>query len=60
MRSVLQTAVAARASLQPYVLSVLRADPDEIAKSPERFTPRAWAEANKPSTNAEAALPADN
>jgi hypothetical protein len=46
MRSVLQTAVAARAPLQTYLLAVLRASPDEVAASPERFTPRAWAEAN--------------
>jgi hypothetical protein len=60
MRSVLQTAVAARAALQPYVLSVLRADPDQVEKYPERFTPRAWADANNPSTNAEADLSAEN
>jgi hypothetical protein len=46
MRSVLQTAVAARAPLQTYVLAVLRADPVEVAANPERFTPRAWAAAN--------------
>lgn len=46
MRSVLQTAVAARAPLQTYLLAVLRADPVEVALDPERFTPRAWAAAN--------------
>ncbi|HEX7481335.1 MAG TPA: transposase, partial [Polyangiales bacterium] len=46
MRSVLQTAVAARAPLQPYLLAVLRASPDEVAANPERFTPRAWAAAH--------------
>jgi hypothetical protein len=46
MRSVLQTAVAARAPLQTYLLAVLRANPVEIAMNPERFTPRAWAAAN--------------
>lgn len=46
MRSVLQTAVAARAPLQTYLLAVLRASPVEIALNPERFTPRAWAAAN--------------
>ena len=47
MRSILQTAVAARAPLQQYVLSVLRASPEEVAESPERFTPRAWAQMQK-------------
>ena len=47
MRSVLQTAVAARAPLQPYLLDVLRASPDEVAENPERFTPRAWAAAHQ-------------
>ncbi len=46
LRTVLQTAIAAHAPLQPYLLSVLRASPDEIASAPERFTPRAWAAAN--------------
>jgi hypothetical protein len=46
MRTVLQTAVAARAPLQTYLLSVLRASPDEVAADPERFTPRAWAAAH--------------
>ena len=47
MRSVLQTAVAARAPLQEYVLGVLRAAPDEVAARPERFTPQAWARAEQ-------------
>lgn len=42
MRTVLQTAVAARAPLQEYILSVLRASPDEVAAEPARFTPREW------------------
>ncbi len=42
MRSVLQTAVAARAPLQDYLLGVLRSDPEEVAADPGRFTPRAW------------------
>jgi hypothetical protein len=46
MRSVLQTAVAARAPLQEYILSVLRASPAEVAATPTRFTPREWAAAN--------------
>ena len=47
MRTVLQTAVAARAPLQPYLLAVLRAPPEEVAAHPERFTPRAWAAAQQ-------------
>jgi hypothetical protein len=46
MRSVLQTAVAAHAPLQDYVLAVLRASPDEVAAEPARFTPRQWVTAN--------------
>lgn len=46
MRSVLQTAVAAHAPLQTYLLAVLRASPVEVAMDPERFTPQAWAAAN--------------
>jgi hypothetical protein len=37
MRTVLQTAVAAHAPLQNYVLAVLRASPDEVAVAPARF-----------------------
>jgi hypothetical protein len=50
MRTVLQTAVAARAPLQPYLLSVLRASAADVAANPERFTPRAWSAANSCST----------
>jgi hypothetical protein len=46
VRTLLQTAVAAGASPYEYLVSVLRADENEIAKHPERFTPRAWATAN--------------
>ena len=46
MRSVLQTAVAARAPLQTYLLAVLRASPAKVAANPERFTPRAWVAAH--------------
>jgi hypothetical protein len=42
MRSVLQTAVAAHAPLQEYILSVLRASPADVAASPTQFTPREW------------------
>jgi hypothetical protein len=52
MRSVLQTAVAARAPLQEYILSVLRASPAQVATMPGLFTPREWAAANpRPSTD---------
>jgi hypothetical protein len=52
IRTILQTAVAARIPVQDYLVDVLRADPDEIEKHPERFTPRAWGarrEAEQPS-----------
>ena len=45
MRSVLQTAVAARAPLQDYLLDVLHASPSDVATEPTRFTPRQWAAA---------------
>jgi hypothetical protein len=47
MRSVLQTAVAAHAPLQEYLLAVLRTPPHEVAADPERFTPRAWADTQR-------------
>jgi hypothetical protein len=43
VRTVLQTAVAADVPVHQYLMSVLRADPDEVSDHPERFTPRAWA-----------------
>ena len=43
IRTVMQTAVAAGVPVNEYLVSVLRTDPDEIAKHPERFTPYAWA-----------------
>jgi hypothetical protein len=46
MRSVLQTAVAARAPLQEYILSVLRTPPAIVAAAPGLFTPREWAAVN--------------
>ena len=46
VRTVLQTAVAAGVPVHTYVESVLRADADDVAKYPERFTPRAWAAAH--------------
>ncbi|MBI3183780.1 MAG: hypothetical protein HYZ28_16710 [Myxococcales bacterium] len=42
LRSVLQTAVAARAPLEEYLLALLRAAPGEVAAEPARFTPRDW------------------
>jgi hypothetical protein len=44
VRTILPTAVAARVPVHQYLVSVLRADPDEIAENPERFTPYAWGE----------------
>ncbi len=46
VRTILQTAVAAGAPVHEYLVSVLRTGEQEIARSPERFTPRAWAEMN--------------
>jgi hypothetical protein len=46
MRSVLQTAVAAHAPLQEYILGVLRAPPDDVAAAPALYTPREWVAAN--------------
>jgi hypothetical protein len=46
MRTVLQTAVAAHAPLQEYVLSVLRASPAAVAAAPGVFTLREWAATN--------------
>ena len=45
-RSILQTAVVAGAPPDQYLLSVLRADPDEVELSPEAYTPAAWAAAH--------------
>jgi hypothetical protein len=50
VRSVLQTAVAAGVPVHQYLLSVLRTSHNEIAKHPDRFTPRAWAAANLSTT----------
>jgi len=43
VRTVLQTAVAAGVPVHEYVTSLLQANEDDVAKHPERFTPRAWA-----------------
>jgi hypothetical protein len=43
IRTILQTAVAARAPVHDYLIDVLRADANEIEQHPQRFTPHAWA-----------------
>ena len=43
LRTILQTAVAAGAPAQEYLVDVMKTDPDEIAKHPENYTPLAWA-----------------
>jgi transposase len=45
VRTVLQTAVAAGVPAHEYIVSVLRAAPDEVAQRPTDFTPSAWADA---------------
>ena len=46
VRSILQTAVAAKVPVHEYLVSVLRTSEAEVKRYPERFTPRAWAAAN--------------
>ncbi len=46
VRTVLQTAVAAGVPVHEYIVSVLRANDDDLAQHPDRFTPHAWARAN--------------
>jgi hypothetical protein len=48
VRTILQTAVAAGAPAHEYLVSVLRTSEDEIAKHPQRYTPRAWVAATAP------------
>ena len=43
VRTILQTAVAARVPAHEYLVDVLRTDADDIEQHPERFTPYAWA-----------------
>jgi hypothetical protein len=43
IRTMIQTAVAAGVPVQDYLAFVLRADPEEVARYPEQFTPHAWA-----------------
>ena len=56
MRSVLQTAVAARVPIREYMLEVLRADPVEVAAHPEHFTPWAYAQRTAQPTKSASAL----
>jgi hypothetical protein len=43
LRTMLQTAVAAGVPPHEYLVSVMKADPDDIEEHPERYTPTAWA-----------------
>lgn len=43
LRTVLQTAVAAGVPAHNYLVDVMRANPDDVAASPEKYTPLAWA-----------------
>jgi hypothetical protein len=56
IRTILQTAVAARVPAHDYLVDVLRADADEIEQHPERFTPHAW-RARQPQTDDQPAEP---
>jgi hypothetical protein len=49
-RSILQTAIAARAPLQEYANYVLRAHPDEVKQNPEKFIALAYVRNNPPPT----------
>jgi hypothetical protein len=42
LRTILQTAVASGVPAHEYLVDVMRADPDEVAAHPERYTPLAW------------------
>ena len=46
VRTVLQTAVAAGVPVHEYLVSVLRADPEQVARRPADFTPGTWAAAH--------------
>ncbi len=43
VRTILQTAVAAGVPVHEYLVSVLRANKDDVAANPHLFTPLAWA-----------------
>ena len=47
IRTILQTAVAARVPVHEYLVDVLRTDADDLEQHPERFTPHAWAARRK-------------
>ncbi|MBK8015107.1 MAG: transposase [Deltaproteobacteria bacterium] len=42
VRTILQTAVAAGVPVHEYLVSVLRANEEEVTSNPSRFVPRAW------------------
>lgn len=42
VRTVLQTAVAAGVPVHEYIVSVLRASPEDVARRPADYTPSAW------------------
>jgi hypothetical protein len=44
LRTILQTAVAAGVPAHEYLVDVMKADPDEVAAHPERYTPLAWSD----------------
>lgn len=48
IRTILQTAVAARAPVHEYLVSILRENAKEIEAHPDRFTPYAWAARHPP------------
>jgi hypothetical protein len=52
VRTLLQTAVAAGVPVHEYVVSLLRADPEDVARRPADFTPSAWAAARRQSVQA--------
>jgi hypothetical protein len=39
----MQTAVASKVPVHEYLMSVLRANPDDVTNHPDRFTPLAYA-----------------
>ena len=45
VRTVLQTAVAAGVPVHDYLVWLLRANEDDVARYPAKYTPRAWAAA---------------
>lgn len=51
MRTIGQTAAAAKVPLAAYLEFVLRADPKDVEQSPGAYTPHAWALEHMPSTD---------